>query len=329
MKLSDAPKRLLIIDSLNMFFRAYIVDPSVSENGEPIGGMKGYLKILQKLVRETSPDKVIICWDGAGGSQRRKQISKGYKDGRKPLRLNRNIDLLDSDAQIKNQIYQQTRLVEYINQTPIIQLMLESVEADDIISFIVNDPRHKGWQKVIVSSDKDFYQRCDEETIVYRPIQKEVHNKNTILEQFDIHPTNFALARAIAGDKSDNLRGVDRVGLPTVAKRLPFLKEEKTYTINDVYEYCKEQENKIKAYDNIVEQIDLVETNYKVMQLYTPSISAQGRNKIRWTLDEFDYSFNKTQFLKMTVEDGFGSGDWTSLFSSLKKICVNNKLEMK
>ena len=327
MKLSDTPKRLLVIDSLNMFFRAYIVDPSVSINGDPIGGMKGYLKILQKLLRETKPDKVVICWDGPGGSQKRKQMVKGYKAGRKPLRLNRNIDLLDGEKQLQNQIYQQTRLLEYINQTPVIQLMLEGVEADDVISFVVNDPRHDGWQKVIVSSDKDFYQLCDDETIIYRPIQKEVLNKNNVIEKFDIHPTNFALARAIAGDKSDNLKGVDRVGLPTVAKRLPFLKEEKTYTINDVYEYCKKQESSVKAYDNIVEQIDVVDTNYQMMQLYTPSISVQGRNKIRWTLDEFEYSFNKTQFLKMTVEDGFGPGDWTSLFSSLKNISVKNKTE--
>ena len=329
MKLSDAPKRLLVIDSLNMFFRAYIVDPSVSENGDPIGGMKGYLKILQKLLRETKPDKVIICWDGPGGSQKRRQTVKEYKAGRKPLRLNRNVDLLDGEERMQNQIYQQTRLVEYINQTPIIQLMLEGVEADDIISFVVNDPRHTGWQKVIVSSDKDFYQLCDDETIIYRPIQKEVLNKNNVIEKFDIHPANFALARAIAGDKSDNLKGVDRVGLPTVAKRLPFLKEEKTFTIDDVFNYCKEQESSVKAYDSIVEQIDVVATNYKMMQLYTPSISVQGRNKIRWTLDEFEYEFNKTQFLKMTVEDGFGSGDWTSLFSSMKNICVKHKTETK
>tara|TARA_Y100000310_G_scaffold152211_1_gene151735 strand:- start:1844 stop:2833 length:990 start_codon:yes stop_codon:yes gene_type:complete len=329
MKLPKAPKRLLVIDSLNMFFRAYIVDPSMSVNGEPIGGMKGYLKILQKLLRETSPDKVIICWDGPGGSQKRKQMMKSYKEGRKPLRLNRNIHLLDDNEQMQNQIYQQTRLVEYLNQTPIIQLMLEGVEADDIISFVVNEPRHRGWQKIIVSSDKDFYQLCDDETIIYRPIQKEVLNKNNVIEKFDIHPTNFALARAIAGDKSDNLKGVDRVGLTTVAKRLPFLKEQKTYTIKDIFEYCKEQEGNIKAYNNIVEQIDVVEINYKMMQLYSPCMSVQGKNKIKWILDHFNYAFNKTQFLKMTVKDSFGAGDWTSLFASLKKMSIKNKLEKK
>ena len=60
-------KRVLVIDALNMYFRAYIVDPSLSTNGQPIGGLKGFLKILQKLCRDTDPDQVIICWDGAGG----------------------------------------------------------------------------------------------------------------------------------------------------------------------------------------------------------------------------------------------------------------------
>ena len=55
--MTEGMKRVLIIDALNMYFRAYIVDPSLSTNGQPIGGVKGFLKILQKLVRETKPDQ--------------------------------------------------------------------------------------------------------------------------------------------------------------------------------------------------------------------------------------------------------------------------------
>ena len=54
--------------------------------------------------------------------------------------------------------------------------------------------------------DKDFYQLCDDKTVVYKPVRDEFLNKKRIVEQFDIHPNNFALARAIDGDKSDNLR---------------------------------------------------------------------------------------------------------------------------
>ena len=68
--------RILIVDALNMYFRNYIVDPSLSANGQPIGGMKGFIKSLQKLCRETTPDKIVICWDGEGGSKRRRTQNK-------------------------------------------------------------------------------------------------------------------------------------------------------------------------------------------------------------------------------------------------------------
>ena len=80
-------KRLLGVDALNLLFRNYIVNPSLSTNGQPIGVLKGFLQSLQKLIRETKPDQVVICWDGEGGSQRRKTKNKAYKEGSKPIRL--------------------------------------------------------------------------------------------------------------------------------------------------------------------------------------------------------------------------------------------------
>ena len=316
-------KRLLVIDALNMYFRAYIVDPSLSTNGQPIGGLKGFLKILQKLVRETTPDGLVICWDGAGGSQRRKSMVKTYKEGRKPIRLNRDVRNMSEAEEIENKVWQQTRLIEYINNMPIIQLMLPAVEADDIISHVVQMPAYSGWQKVIVSSDKDFFQLCDDETVVFRPIQKEVLNKHTITERHGVHPTNFALARAIAGDKSDNLAGVDGVGLPTVAKRFPFLAEEKTYTLEEVKTYCSDVDSKVKAYSKIVEQWDRVELNYKMMQLYRPAISPQGKIKINSSIIDFSNEFNKTEVRKMMIQDGFGAGKWDDLFQTMNRFCLD------
>jgi len=322
-------KRVLVIDALNMYFRAYIVDPSLSANGQPIGGLKGFLKSLQKLMRDTNPDKVVICWDGPGGSQKRKSMVKSYKDGRKPIRLNRSIRNLSESEEVENKIWQQTRLVEYLNNTPIIQLMFESIEADDIISAVVQHHTLRGWQKVIVSTDQDFYQLCDDETVIFRPVQKEILNKKRVIEKYGIHPTNFALARAIAGDKSDNLSGVDGVGLPTVSKRLPFLTEEKTSTLDQVLGYCeeKQEESTLKAYTNIVEQFDRVRLNYKMMQLYTPSISVQTRQKIDYSLDNFEYELNKTEIRKMMIQDGFGETSWNDFFANLSNIISQNKQE--
>ena len=195
-----------------------------------------------------NPDAVVICWDGAGGSHRRKKIVKGYKEGRKPIRLNRDIRNLTENEEMENKVWQQTRLVELLNNMPVIQLMRPEVEADDLISWTVQHPKYADWQRVIVSSDKDFFQLCDDNTVVFRPIQKEVLNKNTVVEKYGIHPTNFALARAIAGDKADNLPGVQGGGLPTVSKRLPFLAEQETATLDKVREYCLDIESGVKAY---------------------------------------------------------------------------------
>ena len=318
-------KRVLIIDMLNMYYRAYIVNPSLSTNGQPIGGLKGSLGILQKLVRETKPDQIVICWDGAGGSRRRKTINKNYKAGRKPIRLNRSIRNLSENEEIENKVWQQTRLAEYFNEMPIIQLMVENVEADDLIGFICKFTDISEQQKVIVSSDKDFFQLLDDKTVLHRPIQKETLNRNRIIEKFGIHPNNFALARAMVGDRSDNIEGVKSVGLPTVAKRLPFLVEEKSYTISEIIEYCKDSELKLKAFENIIEAEEVISENYKIMQLYSPFISPQGKSKVRYNVDNAEYHFNKTEIIKMMMEDGFGAYNWDGLFQNFNRISLENK----
>jgi len=315
----------MIIDALNQFLRAYIVNPTITPNGDPVGGTAGFLKILQKLCREIKPDKIIICWDGKGGSQRRKAVNKNYKSGRKPLRLNRDIKHLTEEQELQNKIWQQVRLVDYLNNFPITQLMFEFVEADDVISFVCQMPDLKGWQKIIVSSDKDFFQLLDEETIAYRPTQGEVLNKNNIIEKFGIHPTNFALARAIVGDQSDNLEGVPGIGLPTVAKRLSFLAEEKTYSITEVYEYCEFVESNLKANQNILENKEVIKENYKLMQLYSPAMSVQTKKEIKNIVKNTELTFDKTSTDGMMLEDGISKTSWLDLFVAFKRIILKGK----
>ena len=319
-------KRVLIVDALNMFFRAYIVDPSLSTNGQPIGGLKGFLKILQKQIRETRPDEVIIAWDGHGGSRRRKSVNKNYKEGRKPIRLNRSIRNMTENEEMENKVWQQTRLFDYLNEMPIAQIVLPEVEADDVIAAVTNLDYYKGWQKVIVSSDKDFLQLCDHETVLYRPIQKVVMNRNKVIEEYGIHPTNMALARAIVGDKSDNLDGIPGIGLKTVAKRFPFMAESKSCTIDDLIDLCENHEDsKLKVYTSIVEGREVIEQNYGLMQLYVPSLSPQGKQKIKYSVEKSEKHFNQTEINVMMLQDGMGVWDWTTLFTTMKRIVANSK----
>ncbi len=320
-------KRLMVIDALNAYFRAYIVDPTISTvTGDPIGGYQGFIKILQKLCREMRPDEIVITWDGAGGSQKRKLVNKNYKAGRKPIRLNRNVKNLTESQELQNKVWQQMRLMEMLNFLPCIQLVSDGIEADDLISFVVQNHKYKGWQKIIVSSDKDFFQLCDDETVVYRPIQKKFVNKPRILEEFGIHPTNFAMARAIAGDSSDNLKGVRGVGLKTIANKLEFFSKEESVTFDDLYEHCKNDNTGLKAFSSILENADVIQENYKIMQLYAPAISVQTKMKVQASLDDFTPEFNKTEILKRIKVDGFAEWSMDDLFGICKKICSKQTL---
>lgn len=316
-------KRVIIIDALNMFLRAYIVDPSLSTNGQPIGGIKGSIKILQKLVRMTQPDSIVVVWDGPDGSRKRKTIDKNYKAGRKPLRLNRAFHNLTDDQELQNKIWQQTRIIEYLNDMPIVQIMIPKVEADDVIAHLCKLNHYDDWQKVIISNDKDFLQLCNDNTILYRPTADVVMNKNRVIEDYGVHPSNMALARAIDGDASDNLPGIKGAGLKSISKRLSFLASEKDYTIDEVVEFCENADSKLKFFSNIVEGRELIEHNYKMMQLYAPMLSYQSKDFVKNAVEEFDCNFNKTEIIRKTREDGFGELNWDELKSHLNKISSN------
>ena len=318
-------KRTLIIDALNIYLRAYISNPSLALNGEPLGGAFGFLKSLQKYCREMKPDHIVICWDGPDGSRKRKTMHKGYKDGRKPIRLNRNVRIMSEGEEQNNKVWQQCRLISYLNCLPVSQIMIEKVEADDVISYVAQMPCFKDSQKVIISSDKDFYQLCGDETIVYRPVQAHFINSKRLVESFGIHPNNFALARAVCGDKSDNLDGIGGAGLKTVAKRFPFLVEEKTHEINTLIKACEDVEKPLKIHHNILSGEEKIKRNYKMMQLYMPLISVQASQKIKYAIQEMTPELNKTQCIGLMIEDGIGAYDWSEMFATMKRICLTTK----
>ena len=313
-------QRLVVIDGLNLYLRNFIVNGSVSTHGSPIGGVVGTLGSLRKIAKETNADKMIICWDGPGGSLKRRQIVKEYKHGRKPIRKNYEIEGMSEQAEKHNKAWQQMLVSEIINNTPIIQLSLEGVEADDLVSYVCRHHVHGGMEKIIVSSDKDFIQLLDDETVLFRPIQKEVLTKLSVLDEFGISPENFVTARAIAGDTSDNLVGVKGAGLKTIAKRLPFLAEHKFHNVNEVEAFCKENIGKAKFYDDVADNSELVRTNFKIMNLLPPSISPQGKNKIDWALENFTFDLNATELKKISIDNGFASFDWTGFIAVMRNL---------
>lgn len=325
-------KRVMIIDGLNLFIRNYIKSPIISTNGQPMGGTIGYLRSLQKCMREIKPDEVIIVWDGPGGSRKRKSMMKGYKAGRSPLRLNRNVKMLSDDEEMQNKIWQQLRLVEYLNNFPVLQIMEEDIEADDLIAFVSNHNKYKDWVRVIVSLDKDFIQLCSGKTILFRPEKSEVLFWQNIVEEYGIHPNNFALARSMEGDKSDNIKGLPGVGMKSVKKYLPFLSEEKTYYIGDIEKECQEkilEGHKTKFYKTVVENISILQKNYSMMQLSLPNVSPLVANKIRNKINNFVCKLNETGTKTMLLTDGMGHCNFDEMMVKFRKIVADNMVEDK
>ena len=313
-------KNVVIIDALNMFLRSYVISPHLNKKGYPVGGTIGFLKSLQKVARDFNADEVIVAWDGHEGSQRKRSMNKDYKGGRKPVRFNRRMIDLPEEEEAANKGYQQIRLMEYLNHMPVIQLIADYTEADDIIAHVVQSDYYDGWNKIIVSSDKDFFQLCDDDVSVYRPIQKKTLNKQSILEEFHIHPKNFALARAIVGDKSDNLPGVKGAGLKTVAKRFPYLIREDVYDVSDIMRDCAMQGKKMKIHENIGRSEQLVKDNYKIMQLYYPNIRPINRAMIDKSIKDFEPFFGKIKFTQMLFEDDAGHLNFNDLQTVFRRI---------
>ena len=314
------PRRLLIIDGNNAFYRSYTAVPAVSVNGTHVGGIVGFLKILQKACKNIKPTKVVVVWDGAGGSRKRKQINKEYKKGRKTPRLNRSHDFLNSEEEGQNKLWQHARLISYINQLPIRQLISDGVEADDIISWVCQNHYCDTWQKVILSNDKDFIQILDECTVLFRPVKDEFLTIPRVIQQYGIHPNNFALARAIAGDRSDNLRGIKGMGLKTIAKNFTFLEEETSHLLSDIIDICKRDGGKKVTMKRIVEGEDLIRENYKTMQLYSPLLSYQTIQRLKGDLSQKINTINKTNIRAHFIKDGITNMSLENLFESCIKL---------
>ena len=151
-------------------------------------------------------------------------------------------------------------------------------------------------------------------------------NKNSVIEEFGISPQNFAIARAMAGDKSDNLPGIGGAGLKTIMKRLPFLAEEEEHYIGEICDFCEDADSKASFYGKVTENRELIEANYKVMNLVPPSISVQDAQKINYAIDNFVPELNATGLRKMSIQHGFGSFSWDYYFASLSGVIKRRKL---
>jgi DNA polymerase-1 len=305
----DTPKerRILLIDSLNLFFRNFTIINAVNERGAHIGGLGGFFRSLGAMIRQIEPTEVYIVWDGRGSSNNRKNIIPEYKSERNVSRVT-NWEVFEShDDEDNSKVDQLVRIVQYLKTLPVRSLSIDKVEADDVIAYLSDILPSKPSDRVfIVSSDKDYLQLVNEQVIVYSPIVKKYYTANAIEEQFGIPPHNFILYKVLMGDNSDKIPGIKGLGEKKLHKLFPELRGDKI----NLEDLLVISENKLKEhviYARVLSDPSSLEKRYKVMNLHKPMIDESDKKYIKEYITNYTTEYHPQHFLKMYEQDGLGN----------------------
>ena len=305
---SQPDDRVLIVDGLNSFIRVFSAVPAVNEDGEHIGGITGFLRSIAFVVRSVRPTRLIIVFDGKGGSVKRRDLYADYKAGRKiNTKFNRPNHLeINVEEEMKNMKNQLSRLTQYLDTLPITILSIDNVEADDVIAYMTTDIFHKSNKVVIMSDDKDYLQLVNDNVSVWRPITKVLYTRETVLEKLGVPSHNYLTLKLFLGDASDNIKGVNKVGLKTLQKYLPEILYDKKLTVDDIIQICQDRVSiaKIGFYQTVLDSEKTLRLNYELMQLESVDIPGAVKSTVRDIVGKQEIPhLNKFQFKKLLMED--------------------------
>ena len=302
---SDINSRILILDGLNTFIRVFSAVPALNDDGDHIGGVTGFLRSIAANIRLLKPTRVIICFDGKGGSKRRKKIYPEYKANRaNKTAFNRYQEFATKEDESESMKKQFGRLVEYLNCLPVTMLAVDNIEADDSIAYIANEVFTEDKHKVqIVSTDRDFLQLVNNRISVWSPIKKKLYTPELMKEEFGINSSNYLLYRTFLGDKSDNIPGVKGVALKSLIKYFPMVTENREIQFNEILEHAEDGKDRYKIYKSIIESKDQVDLNHKLMQLKNVDISGNVKMMIHDKVTGPVDKLNTFQFKKMFMQD--------------------------
>jgi len=299
---------VLILDGLNCFLRNFSVVNHLNPNGAHIGGLTGFLKSLGYTIRILDPTKVVILFDGEGGSNNRRNIFPEYKSNRKTNKVTNNslfINKEEENEEINNQI---NRLIHYLKVLPVSIICVNGLEADDIAGYLVNKLNNYSSNHEInlVSTDQDYLQLVGNKTKLFSPTKKKIYTSKEIFEEYGIHSNNFINYKALLGDQSDNIPGVKGLGPKKIIKLFPNIVNEDNLNISDIFQYALDNKHKHTLYSSLLENKEQIEINYRLMDLNNLYISPENEEQIK---NEFinTYSFNPHVFMNMFYKDGLGT----------------------
>jgi len=296
--------RVLIVDGLNLYLRAFAVNGALNDNGVPVGGLTGFLRSLAYAIREVNPTRVIVVYDGAGGSQRRRKILPDYKANRKPgKRITRWDAFKDAREEKDAMKIQFSRLIEYLDFLPVNVISIDRIEADDTIAYIAHTLLDE--DVTILSADQDFLQLVDERITVWSPTKKKFYTPRMVMDDYGVPAHNFLMYKVLMGDKSDNIEGVKGLGPKKLPKIIPDLLTQTTLDLDFILEHAGKGEEPM--HKKISESETQLRLNEELMDLKNPPISGELKLQIARLIEAPINLLSRNDFIMMYSDDQLGN----------------------
>ncbi|HUO43680.1 MAG TPA: DNA polymerase I [Burkholderiales bacterium] len=199
-------KTLLLVDASSYLYRAFHALPDLRNRaGEPTGAIYGVLNMLRRAQRETAADYSAVVFD-AKGRTFRDEVYPEYKANRPPMP-----DDLGSQVE---------PLLETIRALGWPLLIVDGVEADDVIGTLAREAQQRDIRTVISTGDKDFAQLVGPHVTLVNTMSNETLDPAGVEKKFGVAPERITDYLALIGDSVDNVPGVAKVGPKTAVKWL-------------------------------------------------------------------------------------------------------------
>ncbi len=221
-----------------------------NSKGSPTGAVFGFTNMINKTLRERDPERIAVIFD-AKGPNFRHEMYDAYKANRPPM---------PEDLQM-----QVPFIHRIVHDYGLPSLSTPGYEADDIIATLACQARDKGWQVVIISSDKDLMQLVGSGIIMWDPQKDALYDTEAVNGKFGVTPDRLRDLLALTGDSSDNIPGAPGVGPKTAATLI-----EKFGSLDGIYSNLEAvTQKKIKESlrankDKVFLSRDLVNLRYDV-----------------------------------------------------------------
>ena len=197
---------LILVDGSSYLYRAYhAMPPLTNSEGHATGTIYGVINMLRKLLRQYQPEHMAVVFDAKGKTFRNDMYAE-YKANRPPM-----------PDDLREQIDPIHQIVKAMG-LPL--LVVEGVEADDVIGTLADQATKAGIETLISTGDKDMAQLVSEHVTLINTMNDTLTDEAAVQKKYGIAPPQVIDYLALMGDKSDNIPGVESVGPKTATKLL-------------------------------------------------------------------------------------------------------------